>query len=155
MKEEARRDNKVDVTKKVEGLRLAATRTSLSMERDLSGRGIKKFTFMSSTPDNQHTPTASGSGSNDLTDILRNARFSMDQAPTQSESVTASDVLGGAFDPTKLHPMAGLSDQLDYLNLEDDKTNELPGATTALPSRGWSDDLCYGTGTTYLSGEYQ
>ncbi|KAF8492495.1 Tim17/Tim22/Tim23/Pmp24 family-domain-containing protein [Gautieria morchelliformis] len=48
--------------------------------------------------------------------------------------------------------MAGLSDQLDYLNLEDDKTNELPGAATALPSRGWSDDLCYGTGTTYLSG---
>lgn len=73
---------------------------------------------------------------------------------TQTESVTASDVLGGGFDPTKLHPMAGLSDQLDYLNLEDDKTNELPGATTALPSRGWSDDLCYGTGTTYLSGEH-
>jgi mitochondrial import inner membrane translocase subunit TIM23 len=110
---------------------------------------------MSSAPENQNTPTASGSGSNDPTIFLRNARFSMNQGPaTQTESVTASDVLGGAFDPTKLHPMAGLSDQLDYLNLEDDKTNELPGATTALPSRGWSDDLCYGTGTTYLSGEH-
>lgn len=110
---------------------------------------------MSSATENQSTPIASSSGSNDPTIFLRNARFSVNQAPAvQTESVTASDVLGGAFDPTKLHPMAGLSDQLDYLNLEDDKTNELPGSTTALPSRGWSDDLCYGTGTTYLSGEY-
>ncbi|KAF8582730.1 Tim17-domain-containing protein [Ramaria rubella] len=105
---------------------------------------------MSSATQNPSVPSGSG---DDPTIFLRNARFSMNQGPSpQTETVTASDVLGGAFDATKLHPMAGLSDQLDYLNLEDDKTNELPGATTALPSRGWSDDLCYGTGTTYLSG---
>ena len=50
--------------------------------------------------------------------------------------------------------MAGLKDQLEYLQLEDDKVSDLPGGTHALPSRGWSDDLCYGTGTTYLSGAY-
>lgn len=68
--------------------------------------------------------------------------------------MSASDLLGGAggFDVSKLHPMAQLGDSIDYLTLEDDKKNALPGAETALPSRGWSDDLCYGTGTTYLSG---
>jgi len=58
-----------------------------------------------------------------------------------------------AYDPAKLHPLAELGDKLDYLLLDDDKTNELPGAHTAIPSRGWSDDLCYGTGTMYLSGK--
>jgi hypothetical protein len=48
--------------------------------------------------------------------------------------------------------MAGLGEQLDYLVLDDDKTNDLPGSGTAIPSRGWSDDLCYGTGTMYLGG---
>jgi len=67
-------------------------------------------------------------------------------------AVTASDLLLGSYDPTKLHPMAGLEDKLDYLLLEDDKTSDLPGSGTAIPSRGWSDDLCYGTGTMYLSG---
>ncbi|KAI0629154.1 mitochondrial import inner membrane translocase subunit tim23 [Trametes polyzona] len=68
-------------------------------------------------------------------------------APTSSH-----DLLLGSFDPSKLHPMAGIDDKLDYLLLDDEKTNDLPGAGTAIPSRGWSDDLCYGTGTMYLSG---
>jgi import inner membrane translocase subunit TIM23 len=65
----------------------------------------------------------------------------------------ASSFLGSAFpDPTELHPLAGLNqDTLDYLTLEDSALDELPGSRSALPSRGWSDDLCYGTGTTYLS----
>lgn len=29
--------------------------------------------------------------------------------------------------------------------------SDLPGGRTALPSRGFSDDLCYGTGVTYLT----
>lgn len=54
-------------------------------------------------------------------------------------------------DPTKLHPLSGLNqDTLDYLSLEDTALDELPGSRSILPSRGWSDDLCYGTGTTYL-----
>lgn len=36
--------------------------------------------------------------------------------------------------------------------MEEDKVAELPGGQSALPSRGWTDELCYGTGTTYLSG---
>ncbi|KAM5534689.1 hypothetical protein V8D89_011701 [Ganoderma adspersum] len=65
---------------------------------------------------------------------------------------SGSDLLLGSFDPSKLHPLAGIEDKLDYLQLDDDKTSDLPGAEGAIPSRGWSDDLCYGTGTTYLSG---
>ena len=71
-----------------------------------------------------------------------------------SES-TASDLLLGAYDPTKLHPLAELGDKLDYLLLEDDKIADMPGAHSAIPSRGWSDDLCYGTGSMYLSGVWR
>lgn len=61
--------------------------------------------------------------------------------------------LGGevGFDPASLHPLAGLNqDTLDYLALDDAST--LEGGNSALPSRGWSDDLCYGTGVSYLAG---
>ncbi|KAF2717327.1 mitochondrial import inner membrane translocase subunit tim23 [Polychaeton citri CBS 116435] len=58
----------------------------------------------------------------------------------------------GAFDATALHPLAGLNqDTLDYLTLDDSALSDLPGAKSVLPSRGWSDDLCYGTGVTYLA----
>lgn len=56
------------------------------------------------------------------------------------------------LDPTQLHPLAGLNqDTLDYLTLEDSVLSDLPGGQSALPSRGWSDDLCYGTGISYVS----
>jgi len=56
------------------------------------------------------------------------------------------------LDPSQLHPLAGLNqDTLDYLSLEDSALSDLPGAQSALPSRGWSDDLCYGTGVSYLT----
>ncbi|KAF2662391.1 mitochondrial import i [Lophiostoma macrostomum CBS 122681] len=56
------------------------------------------------------------------------------------------------IDPSQLHPLAGLNqDTLDYLALEDSVLSDLPGSRSALPSRGWSDDLCYGTGVSYLS----
>ncbi|KAF8603776.1 Tim17-domain-containing protein [Ceratobasidium sp. AG-I] len=97
---------------------------------------------------------APGSTRDDAAAYLRNASFSRGESSTlPATAVTAADLLNTAsFDPSKLHPMAGLGDKLDYLALDDEKTNALPGAGTALPSRGWSDDLCYGTGTTYLSG---
>lgn len=93
---------------------------------------------------------------NDSSSVLENASFTHSPtAPNASDTpVTANDFLLGAFDPAKLHPMAGLEDKLDYLLLDDDKTSDLPGSGTAIPSRGWSDDLCYGTGTMYLSGSY-
>lgn len=94
-----------------------------------------------------------GSPAQDTTDYIRSATFTRPDGPSGDNAVTASDLLMGAYDPTKLHPLADLGDKLDYLLLDDDKTNELPGAGTAIPSRGWSDDLCYGTGTMYLSGK--
>lgn len=55
-------------------------------------------------------------------------------------------------DPTHLHPLAGLNrETLEYISLEDSQLSDLPGSQSALPSRGFTDDLCYGTGITYLS----
>lgn len=72
-------------------------------------------------------------------------------APT-APAPTALDAFGSAFDPARLHPLAGLSENLDFLQLDEEKLNDLEGAASVLPSRGWTDDLCVGTGTTYLSG---
>jgi mitochondrial import inner membrane translocase subunit TIM23 len=56
-------------------------------------------------------------------------------------------------DPTQLHPLAGLDKgTLDYISLEDSTLSDLPGGQSVLPSRGFTDDLCYGTGVTYLAG---
>merc|ERR1712014_250143 len=83
-----------------------------------------------------------------------------DSAPglTFNNTTPSSDDVGsfmsqpGTFDPSSLHPLAGLNqDTLDYLTLDDTALSDLPGSRSALPSRGWSDDLCYGTGVTYLA----
>ena len=72
--------------------------------------------------------------------------------PTSAQDVSSFLSSTAIPDPTDLHPLAGLNqDTLDYLSLEDSALNELPGSQSALPSRGWSDDLSYGTGTTYLT----
>lgn len=55
-------------------------------------------------------------------------------------------------DPSQLHPLAGLDkDALEYITLEESVLSDLPGGQSVLPSRGFTDDLCYGTGITYLS----
>lgn len=72
--------------------------------------------------------------------------------PTSAQDV--SSFLGSASlpDASQLHPLAGLNQQtLDYLSLDESTLSDLPGSRSALPSRGWSDDLCYGTGVTYLT----
>jgi mitochondrial import inner membrane translocase subunit TIM23 len=67
------------------------------------------------------------------------------------EVPTAESVSEYLIDPAQLQPFANLSkDTLEYLALEDSVLSDLPGSRSALPSRGWSDDLCYGTGCTYL-----
>ena len=59
------------------------------------------------------------------------------------------DSILAAHDPAKLHPLANLDKQtLDYIILEDEQIKH----AGALPSRGWGDDLCYGTGDSYLTG---
>ncbi|KAG0314067.1 Mitochondrial import inner membrane translocase subunit tim23 [Dissophora globulifera] len=67
-------------------------------------------------------------------------------------SDTVGSFLNTSYDPTRLHPLAGLGGGLDYLNLDDDP-GVLPGTQGGiLPSRSWSDDLTYGTGLTYITG---
>ncbi|EHY57861.1 Mitochondrial import inner membrane translocase subunit tim23 [Exophiala dermatitidis] len=78
------------------------------------------------------------------------AQASLDpHAPTDVSSFLGSASLP---DASKLHPLAGLNQQtLDYLTLDESQLSELPGSRSILPSRGWSDDLCYGTGVVYLT----
>ena len=106
---------------------------------------------------NTASTQSEASSSQTTSDFLRSANFSRTEgiAPVPENAVTATDLLMAAYDPAKLHPLADLGDKLDYLLLDDDKTSDLPGSNTAVPSRGWSDDLCYGTGTMYLSGAYK
>lgn len=77
--------------------------------------------------------------------------FVPDQAQPQ-EPTAQSLFASSAFDPAKLHPLAGLGSdqQLDYLLLEDDKTNLEGGAV--MGNRGFFDDVQAGTGTAYISG---
>ncbi|KAK9465742.1 Tim17/Tim22/Tim23/Pmp24 family-domain-containing protein [Lipomyces arxii] len=79
---------------------------------------------------------------------------STQQPPQQLTQVEddVPDFLKQSFDVTKLHPLAGLDQGLEVLDLEDDALSEMPGSQGVLPSRGWTDDLCYGTGTMYMSG---
>jgi import inner membrane translocase subunit TIM23 len=74
--------------------------------------------------------------------------------PPPPTAPTALDMFStSAYDPAKLHPLAGL-DKMDFLQLDEDKLTDVQGAASVLPSRGWTDDLCVGTGTTYLSGKF-
>ncbi|EFW17435.1 Mitochondrial import inner membrane translocase subunit tim23 [Coccidioides posadasii str. Silveira] len=90
-------------------------------------------------------------------DTLSGRKSSTSPAPAAFDPSSAHDVTSflsstAIPDPSELHPLAGLNrETLDYLTLEDSTLNELPGSQSALPSRGWSDDLSYGTGTTYLT----
>ena len=72
--------------------------------------------------------------------------------PTASAGVDAFLKTSAFADPSQLHPLAGVNrDTLEYLTLEDSALSDLPGGQSVLPSRGFFDDLCYGTGTTYLA----
>ncbi|EER35120.1 mitochondrial import inner membrane translocase subunit TIM23 [Candida tropicalis MYA-3404] len=53
---------------------------------------------------------------------------------------------------SKLHPLAGLDKGIEYLDLEEEKLNTVEGSKGLIPSRSWTDDLCYGTGAVYLLG---
>ncbi len=75
--------------------------------------------------------------------------FDSSSAPQGVDSFLNSSTFA---DPSQLHPLAGLDkDTLDYITLEDSAISDLPGAQSVLPSRGFTDDLCYGTGVTYLT----
>ncbi|CAD6505357.1 BgTH12-00848 [Blumeria graminis f. sp. triticale] len=72
--------------------------------------------------------------------------------PQDTQDVSSLLTASSFSDPAQLHPLAGLDQQtLEYISLEDSVLSDLPGSQSALPSRGWTDDLCYGTGVTYLT----
>ncbi|KAI1777872.1 Tim17-domain-containing protein [Hypoxylon cercidicola] len=72
--------------------------------------------------------------------------------PAEAQGVDSFLKSSAFADPSLLHPLAGLDkESLEYLSLEDSALSDLPGARSAIPSRGFSDDLCYGTGITYLT----
>ncbi|XWX01076.1 hypothetical protein V2A60_009101 [Cordyceps javanica] len=73
--------------------------------------------------------------------------------PTEGQGVESFLQSTAFADPSQLHPLAGLNkDTLEYLSLEDSALSDLPGGQSVIPSRGFTDDLCYGTGTTYVAG---
>ncbi|KAJ1677257.1 Mitochondrial import inner membrane translocase subunit tim23 [Spiromyces aspiralis] len=70
--------------------------------------------------------------------------------PYESVSSGVSDFLDKVnLDSSNLYPMTPLGDGIEYLSLDDNAWGHNGGH---LPSRGWGDDLCYGTGTAYLLG---
>lgn len=72
--------------------------------------------------------------------------------PSEGQGVESFLQTSAFADPSQLHPLAGLNkDTLEYLTLEDSALSDLPGGQSVIPSRGFTDDLCYGTGITYLT----
>lgn len=73
--------------------------------------------------------------------------------PSEGQGVESFLQASTFADPAQLHPLAGLNkESLEYLTLEDGLLSDLSGSQSVLPSRGFTDDLCYGTGITYLTG---
>ncbi|KAF8423571.1 Tim17/Tim22/Tim23/Pmp24 family-domain-containing protein [Tirmania nivea] len=99
---------------------------------------------------NSHFPPP-GSSFSSTTDTPYPSSPSAPAGPT-AEDLSAF-ITAPTYDPTSLHPLADLAgDTLTYISLDDPSTL-LPGSNTgALPSRSFTDDLCYSTGTTYLLG---
>lgn len=72
--------------------------------------------------------------------------------PSAAQGVGAFLNSSAFADPSQLGPLAGLnSDALEYISLEESALPDLHGGQSVLPSRGFTDDLCYGTGITYLA----
>jgi import inner membrane translocase subunit TIM23 len=107
----------------------------------------------SRSSNNTVTTTTSTDAPPDSGDKAPTTSFtSQPQAFDYSQAADVSSFLTPAsHDPSSLHPLAGLGGDLTYLDLDESALSSLPGAQTGLPSRGWSDDLCYGTGATYLT----
>lgn len=72
--------------------------------------------------------------------------------PSQVADVSNILKAPGVLDTQKLHPLAGLDKGIEYLDLEDDQLSTVEGSQGLIPSRSWTDDLCYGTGAVYLTG---
>lgn len=110
----------------------------------------RKSPTASSPPSN--SPPSSTSSPQPTHDSLDGFATSTTFDPSSAQDVSSFLGTPSLPDPSRLHPLAGLDeDTLDYITLEESVLSDLPGSRSALPSRGWSDDLCYGTGVTYLT----
>ena len=108
----------------------------------------QKPSSSSSSGSSSHDPPSSSSSSSPSSPPFEATAFD----PASAQDVSSFLDTAALPDPSRLHPLAGLNqDTLDYLTLDESALSDLPGSQSALPSRGWSDDLCYGTGVTYLS----
>lgn len=72
--------------------------------------------------------------------------------PSQVTNVSSIFQTPGTLDASRLHPLAGLDKGVEYLDLQEEQLNDIEGSRGVIPSRSWTDDLCYGTGTVYLLG---
>ncbi|KAI6246695.1 Mitochondrial import inner membrane translocase subunit tim23 [Erysiphe necator] len=98
------------------------------------------------------SPTKSSNSESNNSPFANSIQNTSSFDPQSTQDVSSILTSPSFVDPSQLHPLAGLNQQtLDYLSLEDSALSDLPGSQSALPSRGWSDDLCYGTGVTYLT----
>lgn len=108
--------------------------------------------LMGRKPSSQSSSSSSSSSSSNAPPTTDHSH----PTPFDASTVQGVDAFLGPSsfaDPTQLHPLAGLGkDTLDYISLEDSALSDLPGSQSVLPSRGFTDDLCYGTGVTYLAG---
>lgn len=116
---------------------------NMSLWASLTGKQ-QKAPSSSSNQSSSSDPSAST-----LHDTAPGTTFEPSNFESQNSSILSSISIP---DVAELHPLAGLNTgSLDYLTLDDSVLSDLPGAQSALPSRGWSDDLCYGTGVTYVT----
>ncbi|KAG0676838.1 Mitochondrial import inner membrane translocase subunit tim23 [Kluyveromyces marxianus] len=72
--------------------------------------------------------------------------------PSSVTNVSNVISVPGGLSPSQLHPLAGLERGVEYMDLEEEQLSTLEGSQGLIPSRGWTDDLCYGTGAVYLLG---
>lgn len=82
----------------------------------------------------------------------RVTNHSNNEIDTSKLTNIASILTTPGFDSSRLHPLAGLEKGVEYMDLEDEQLSTMEGSQGLIPSRGWSDDLCYGTGAVYLIG---
>ncbi|KAJ8653895.1 hypothetical protein O0I10_010462 [Lichtheimia ornata] len=122
----------------------------------------------SSKPEETATSTSTDFVSNESTDDIYSPTggqsSSYDDLGSSSMSDNSYDKMPDfmsqlSFDAAKLQPMS-VQGGIDFLQVEDQYggggsgagAGVVGGGASLAPSRGWTDDLCYGTGTTYLAG---
>lgn len=121
------------------------TALTMSIWDALTGRKSSSSTQQSSS---SSAPSDTAAPASQPTTSYATAPFD----PSDAQGVDSFLKSSTFADPSLLHPLAGLNkESLEYLTLEDSALSDLPGAQSAIPSRGFSDDICYGTGITYLT----